>query len=126
MWVHGDLSTDRVVVLEERVHSLDLLRGQALQDVQFVIALVELGAALSRRVNAHGLGPRQRLPVVHVVDVEALPQVAEDQRAVLLHLEVRRHVFPTSARQEAESINRVRRYRISGNNYGHTHTHAQS
>ena len=42
--------------------------------------------------------PGQRLHVVVVVDIEPLPEVTEDQRAVLLHLEVAWHVL--SAKQQ--------------------------
>lgn len=82
------MATYRMVVLEERVHALDLLGRQALQDEQLIVAAVELGAGLARRVDLHRLRARQRLAVLHVVDAEALAQIAEDERTVLLHLEV--------------------------------------
>lgn len=82
-----------MIVLEERMHALDLLRRQALQDEQLIVAAIELRARLARRVDLHRLRARQRLAVLDVVDAEALAQIAKDERTVLLHLEVRRHVL---------------------------------
>lgn len=88
-----------MVVFEKRVHPLDFLRGKSLDDEQFVVALVELGPALAGRVVGQRLRTRQRLLVVEIVDAEALADVAEHHRAVLLHFKVRWHVLPARFRQ---------------------------
>lgn len=93
-----------MVVFKKRVHPLNFLRSKGLDDKQFVIALVELGAALSGRVIGKRLRTRQRLLVVEVVDAKALADVTEHHRAVFLYFKVRRHVFPTRLRQIIPAI----------------------
>ncbi len=83
----------RMILLQERVHPLHLLGGQALQDEQFVVALVEFGAAFARGVDLGGLRAGERLAVVDVVNVEAFAQILEHHRAVLFEFEVRWHVL---------------------------------
>ena len=80
------LDDEGVVVLEQRVHLLHLLRGERLGHEQPVVAQVELGAALARGVRGLGALEGEGAEVLPVVDAEALAEVAENQRAILLHL----------------------------------------
>ena len=75
-----------MVVLEQGVHLLHLLRGQRLGHEDAVVAQVELGAGLARGVGRLGALEGERLEVVAVVDAETLAEVAEHQRAVFFHL----------------------------------------
>lgn len=57
---HVRINTYRMVMLEEGVHALHLLRGEGLQDEQPVVTLVELGAGLARRLVRDRLGPADK------------------------------------------------------------------
>lgn len=75
------------------MHAFDLFRCEALQDKQFVVALVELCATFAGRVDLQWLGPGQGFPVINVVNVEAFAQITEHQRAVFFYFEVGGHVL---------------------------------
>ena len=66
-----------VVLLEQRVHLLDLLRLEGLDDVELVVRVVEARPALARRPHRLGaLG--ERAHERRVLDAEALAEVAKD------------------------------------------------
>lgn len=84
----------RMVVLEERVHLLDLLARQWLDDEHSVVAHVELRARFASGVGHDWLRAGERLTVLDVIDAEALAKIFEHKWTVFLKFEVRWHVFP--------------------------------
>lgn len=91
------------------MHPFDLLRGQALDDEQLIVAAIELGARLARRIDLDGLGAGERFAVLDIVDAEAFAQITKDERTVLFDLEVGRHIFSVSGGGGGRGGGRVRR-----------------
>ena len=75
-----------MVMLEELMHLLHLLRSEGLYHVHPVTAEIVVGPAPQRVDGARGLG--QGVEEVRVVDSKPLPEVSEDQRTILFDFEV--------------------------------------
>jgi hypothetical protein len=76
------------------MHLFHLFAGQGLYNKQLIVAQVELRTTATWRVDCNGLTRSQAFPIIHVIHSKAFPQISEHQRAVLLHLEMTRHVLP--------------------------------
>lgn len=82
-----------MVVLEECMHSLDFLRCETFDDEQLIVAAIELGARLARRIDLNRLRSGQWFTVLNVVDAEAFAEIAEYERAIFLDFEMWWHIF---------------------------------
>jgi len=87
------VDTNWMILFKQRVHLLYVFSRHGFDHKQTVAGIVNFCPAPTEGIRDDGLRPRERLPVVDIVDGESFAEIAKDQRAVLFHFEMTGHVL---------------------------------